>query len=1311
MNERQKLYPQLIYRINEKLSELKICAEIDNQFISPSVFNPYARNFHWLMVYKKNHTNRWKISKMYLTKIKNHINKNKQNSLSSNKKKPWDIFKEKYPSLKTIEDAFKILETSTDCDEYHHALLTVFQFYPVVSHKYIDGIIYRNLERRAEDRKVKSLPTHKIDYAIAKLLIEKKYTYKLYPWVKIDFYNGGNPEIKYSCQENNYPCYPERSPDINISKNVIPEIKGQQYYKKKVNCNEYPLTPADKGKDSFFHNYFLPFFAGYKIEKSKKVFDATTFLELKSDFFKKFKDILIIPIYDAYIDGQYYGNLYGTLQIPFEKEYELKKFKSTKLNGLITNSFMLVNEIKEAALFEILQQPMGDNLLEHFIKYITLVQDWERIMVWEYDKKNNKSKLDYCYKRDKDNKWDRCIDVDNNTKCKKCKPNFDRLKNWITDAEKKHLPIAENGYKNKKAKRKAVLEYIFNKKLIPELYDDIINKHKNTRLIFEYPCYTVFPKDESSSHKLGIHYERQQIDLLRQMFLQERVRREIIRHGTKAATNAIISRNSSHHIESHVKPRSTTQKIVEKISKNLGRISNDDKLILEIIHVLKARLDEYTQKKSDFMAEVATEPLTTTKSVYLYKQIIVPFLTNTLLIGNICENEGLGYRNGLKECGVKIKFHSGTKELVANFKCDAEHWTNISNFPYISHCVENENNCNKPLNNPDKITNKEEDKEIAVPGPLGEFAFYSFLENFIRNAAKHNVGEFKNSKTLNITIKVSDITKSDINSKDRHDGFYVDGDQHEFYKVEILDNVSNPDKSGFKVKEDDREVEKTLCEFINYQIHQPIINEDGLLRKSAWGIAEMKIMATLLRGSDNFEDMSENLRAKKSDSNLVYEFKVMKSKKVAIISNSQDVKNKVVTFRDNGIWHYNNLDEYIEDRKKGRSIASFEFAILNKDVFEELKSFKTEKNDKYKEVLALLPFRVLVQKNKNANDVNTIIPGAKSIEGLPNLGNPQDFINSIWKEWTDYLKKRSKNGNEPCLLLYLEQTIEESPTQLFKNKENNSNLHVIVKNGNNFSCNHNNSKLLLFDRHFNAFYKVKNASRTKDLLFHEAIDKNNPDFIHIFSPPVVDNQIPDEFIYSLIETGLLRILIIDERIAEKAYDTINWNEPSSARCAYGDTSRINAAKGGRIYICTHLSVFTSKACKPIHPNVKYAPSIHVSLNLKNGNSLKVYDTPKITYNNKKEDLKADAVIIHQGILENEELVGIKKDRFGEFIDNIREQFPYVVVDSGRGIPEKLYKLSKFMPFSLLDDYIGKERIAKYNLVKTLMSLSRRVNNE
>ena len=72
---------------------------------------------------------------------------------------------------------------------------------------------------------------------------------------------------------------------------------------------------------------------------------------------------------------------------------------------------------------DILKQPIETDLLEHYIKYITMVQDWESVRVFEVKKSKDANEviLYYCYARvkdgDKKGTWEKC-DMES-TDCKK----------------------------------------------------------------------------------------------------------------------------------------------------------------------------------------------------------------------------------------------------------------------------------------------------------------------------------------------------------------------------------------------------------------------------------------------------------------------------------------------------------------------------------------------------------------------------------------------------------------------------------------------------------------------------------------------------------------------------------------------------------------------------------------------------------------------------------------------------------------------------------------------------------------------------
>ncbi|MCK4828438.1 hypothetical protein KA005_72580, partial [bacterium] len=436
---------------------------------------------------------------------------------------------------------------------------------------------------------------------------------------------------------------------------------------------------------------------------------------------------------------------------------------------------------------------------------------------------------------------------------------------------------------------------------------------------------------------------------------------KVTKHSIRAAVSAIISRNHSHHIRSHVTPRATVGKIVERLqylgykSQGVEKIASmrkavekarqeidqrtieieyamedlkdlveevsssfkeDDKVVI----LLKTRLDKYIQQKADFTAEIGTEPLVTTKSASFFREIFIPFLENTLMLDGIGANEGVRYETLLKN-RLKLHLLFDGAEIEAQWNCskDKSHIYPYHSYPYSGHCTQ----CDVPTELKKIGGDYKKDIKIAVPGPLGEFAIYSILENFIRNAIKHNRTKLglENGGRDGLDVFM-DIVELDKDDPDRND----------FYKVQIWDNLTNPCECR-KIATDEEERTVTLTEMLKALIKRSFVDNQGKLKKGAWGIAEMKIMASLLRGSDDFSNMAGNLRVdcqKKGHDRLVYEFYVMKPKEIAVISDVEINDQKRNSLRADGVWYFSGLDEFSHHFKEGKSIASFQFVIFNK---------------------------------------------------------------------------------------------------------------------------------------------------------------------------------------------------------------------------------------------------------------------------------------------------------------------------------------------------------------------------------------------
>ena len=93
---------------------------------------------------------------------------------------------------------------------------------------------------------------------------------------------------------------------------------------------------------------------------------------------------------------------------------------------------------------------------------------------------------------------------------------------------------------------------------------------------------------------------------------------------------------------------------------------------------------------------------------------------------------------------------------------------------------------------------------------------------------------------------------------------------------------------------------------------------------------------------------------------------------------------------------------------------------------------------------------------------------------------------------------------------------------------------------------------------------------------------------------------------------------------------------------------------------------------------------------------------------KTENISADLIVIHQGVIEmwgrNETIKALFNQQ--KILDIIRNDIPFIVINSGRGIPPNLKSDVKFLPFSLVQDFLLGSRISKYSFSKLCMSLTR-----
>lgn len=654
--------------------------------------------------------------------------------------------------------------------------------------------------------------------------------------------------------------------------------------------------------------------------------------------------------------------------------------------------------------------------------------------------------------------------------------------------------------------------------------------------------------------------------------------------ATRAAIADIINRNYAHHIGSHVSHRATFDKILERLDITFQPTSTLLHNSLATIAQLRNKLETYKDQRSEFIAGITNYPVY--QSFWLYKDVLLPFIENTLLIDNIAANEGIRYYQdknnekltietakksiskliirlwidkdligGKKVCEATCeeqekltKVQEGFVEQFACYKVGSDSYTSLC-LPYYREVKNLHDNFFD-----DKGFNLAySDIRISLPGTLGNHAIYSLLENYIRNTAKHAYKPEEHKDFVEIILKLSANKKQDSDD----------------YMLTITDNISD----GNKAEELQGKISSKLSK----------IGIEKNESKGGMGIADMKICATLLKGLElTEENMRSSIYCHKNNEHIAYSLTLLKPRELALIGNTGINENT-----SEGIYYYENVEAYLKDRERG-----YRFAIVDSDLIDATSPFSRH----------WLPLRTIMLDNSTDKNGLSYINGCVITSKYVFNINSHTVIERCWLTW---LKGKLGDQFEKIQLgVYFEQKDNEIPTKNWVEKNFQGHCFYDVESGGQILKSNKpdfpkDEKLhILFDRHGGLIKKATNIKFIENN-FYELIDKNNPDFNLLFTADIQSE--PFMLHYEMIDAGMLNVLVIDERVAEVAYKPIDnytqYNEllehgfykPKHDKTQHQCTI-FDACWATHTYIATHLS--TKENCftplsKEINPDTEH----------------------------------------------------------------------------------------------------------------------------
>ncbi|MEI8347521.1 MAG: hypothetical protein WCG27_08635, partial [Pseudomonadota bacterium] len=536
----------------------------------------------------------------------------------------------------------------------------------------------------------------------------------------------------------------------------------------------------------------------------------------------------------------------------------------------------------------------------------------------------------------------------------------------------------------------------------------------------EYPSYTVLPDDESEKYGLSMYYEKQQVSILRQMALQRKVKRETARHSLRAAIAAIMSRNKSHIHGSHIEhglrnnmhtfenllferfcskeelylelreqleiecngectnatcSKFSTQVDMKQIAAGMDNIGRNRVRLAILMENLKEeahkKMSSYRQRQDDLIARMATEWPDWGCTLDFYTHIMAPLYRNPFVLHFINLSEEfclldieikVGYHYQEKDTICWVDEHAilprssaGTKtELIkeADLIDDALLLlTEVQDLKYGDKALGAKLATWKM-----KLSNRKPFMVKVRDADIGAQAFAALFEGIIRNASKHGIKDVvddKKSKEKSFRIRVvaCEDWASVTGIVDVADPEVYEDDKYKFIVISVGRDL---------LKSDDKERFELSPESINKKFKEAIINDlTGELKPGGWGMKEIKICAAFLAGErgesvnsikPNYivvgKTKKDKLIWKDGQERLCYVVRILRPT-VALIATSAKPTN-FVEWEAEGVRFVDKDDELIKKTDYG-------FFVGSESVSEDLKS-------KIKQYQNCLPQRIVNQE-------------------------------------------------------------------------------------------------------------------------------------------------------------------------------------------------------------------------------------------------------------------------------------------------------------------------------------------------------------
>lgn len=757
--------------------------------------------------------------------------------------------------------------------------------------------------------------------------------------------------------------------------------------------------------------------------------------------------------------------------------------------------------------------------------------------------------------------------------------------------------------------------------------------------------------------------------------------------ATRAAISQVMARNMSHNIGSHVlskllkddqikqiffKNKGTDDDTVKSLE-DINAILTNNKLFYQCLNALKdidieksgenilsedknketnesllAYFFDYLKARMDYLADVTTSTPVMENTKGLYNDMVKPFIKNRVLNDRI---------SGLGKFYYEITVCKPESAMSVEKKCEK-----INTKKECPYCV-NDTNSNQ------------NDIQLSIPNDvLGVQAFYTILENIIRNTAKHgttpskkelkNGSEVDSEKPFEFTIKVEEASLRFVN--EQNDNPNIDLHLDEYYCISIFDNCDlnteteiYPSKyTGEEAKKIEIYKEKKTCDiykngnFIIKKIDKLVIDQNHILNKSilennqlrhgGWGLIEMDASAAYLRkidveliDSDEYSitdfhgenPVTEGNRLciyqayAEQEKYLGYRFFIRKPQEILVVgdeadlgikSNNEDEKKELLkNLKNAGVWIYSKKELF--NFLEGTKQKAFPHKLV------------VVVNDTNKEIIEKI--------NLNKACFSKRILFTSSI-----TSNNENIKNDLWKEYIDTYGIKNYNNTDGSYTEHGHDYCERKTQQFLE-------IHTS-----------------LTDHYFNQDFFVKSV------LFYK------------YSWPI-------------------KIAVIDERIQSFSKERYKIEKHKDPNHKHNCTEHKEGVKYIDIYRKTNIFVPEENEANLNLQNFDEEYNKIISYIFTRTEEHKKNDE---NFGNGLDDKPCEFIVIHMGIIEK--LISSHNKKKGTNFDkekpehilkfvkevllnNNEERYDSIVITSGRGKPHNLPPDIRYLNFSVVSNYM------------------------